>query len=88
MVGHVAGRYRTATNWSPHRFRRAPSIRHAIAIRIADTGMTSYKAGAPFAVNVMVGRPSMSSLGIPAMTDFSIENHVMADKGYGGTNLG
>jgi hypothetical protein len=46
--------------------------------------MTNHSAGAPFAVSVMVGRPSMSSLGTTAMTDFSVENHVKADKGYGG----
>jgi hypothetical protein len=59
-------------------------MHHAIAIKIREPGMTSHSAGAPFAVSVMVGRPSMSSLGIPAMTDFSIENHVKANKGYGG----
>lgn len=47
-------------------------MRHATAIRIAETGITSHKAGAPLAVNVRLGNPTISSSGTPPMTDSSI----------------
>src|SRR5271170_8061697 len=47
-------------------------MRQANAIRTAEIGITSHTAGVPFAVSVMLGKPSMISLGISPMTDSSI----------------
>jgi len=61
-------------------------MRQAIATKIAEKGMTSRSAGAPFADSVMLGSPTINSFGRADTTESSRKKRRIRRRarGYGG----